>query len=76
MPARRGQDQAGGAAPGARLTPREREIMNLIAAGLPNWQIAMHLIISEKTVKNHICNIYRRLEVSERKQAVARWLSS
>ncbi len=69
------QDHHGQADPGAKLTPREREIMNLIAEGLPNWQIAKYLVISEKTVKNHICNIYRRLDVAGRRQAVAHWLS-
>ena len=53
--------------------PREIEIMGLIADGLSNRQIAAHLVITEKTVKNHICSIYQRFGVTERSQAVSRW---
>ncbi len=55
------------------LRPRELEIMGLIAEGLSNRQIAARLVITEKTVKNHICSIYQRFGVSERSQAVSRW---
>jgi DNA-binding NarL/FixJ family response regulator len=55
------------------LRPRELEIMGLIAEGLSNRQIAARLVISEKTVKNHICSIYQRFGVVERSQAVSRW---
>lgn len=55
------------------LRPREHEIMGLIAEGLSNRQIAARLVITEKTVKNHICSIYQRFGVSERSQAVSRW---
>jgi DNA-binding NarL/FixJ family response regulator len=55
------------------LRPREREIMGLIADGLSNRQIAARLVITEKTVKNHICSIYQRFGVSDRSQAVSRW---
>jgi DNA-binding NarL/FixJ family response regulator len=55
------------------LRPREREIMQFIAEGLSNRQIAVRLVISEKTVKNHICSIYRRLGVQGRSQAISRW---
>jgi DNA-binding NarL/FixJ family response regulator len=55
------------------LRPREREIMGLIADGLSNRQIAARLVITEKTVKNHICSIYQRFGVSERSQAVSLW---
>ncbi len=55
------------------LRPREAEIMGLIAEGLSNRQIAARLVITEKTVKNHICSIYQRFGVSERSQAVSRW---
>jgi DNA-binding NarL/FixJ family response regulator/two-component sensor histidine kinase len=64
----------GRAVPGSTvLRPREREIMGLIADGLSNRQIAARLVITEKTVKNHICSIYQRFGVSERSQAVSRW---
>lgn len=55
------------------LTPREREVMSLIAEGLSNRQIAARLVISEKTVKNHICSIYQRFGVYSRSQAVTHW---
>ena len=55
------------------LRPREVEIMGLIAAGLSNRQIAARLVITEKTVKNHICSIYQRFGVCERSQAVRCW---
>jgi DNA-binding NarL/FixJ family response regulator len=55
------------------LRPREREIMGLIADGLSNRQIAARLVITEKTVKNHICSIYQRFGVAERSQAVSLW---
>jgi DNA-binding NarL/FixJ family response regulator/two-component sensor histidine kinase len=57
----------------AGLRPREREVMRLIAEGLSNRQIAARLVISEKTVKNHICSIYQCFGVRERSQAVSRW---
>ena len=55
------------------LTRREREVMELIAAGLSNRQIADSLVVSQKTVKNHICRIYQSIGVHERSQAVSRW---
>jgi DNA-binding NarL/FixJ family response regulator len=70
---RRLQQPGGRQPPGAPLTRREREIMTLIAAGLSNRQIAQRLVISEKTVKNHIVSIYRRLGAENRGQAISRW---
>jgi DNA-binding NarL/FixJ family response regulator/anti-sigma regulatory factor (Ser/Thr protein kinase) len=69
---RNGNGRAGGSHPSG-LRPREREVMGLIAEGLSNRQIAARLVISEKTVKNHICSIYQRFGVQERSQAVSRW---
>lgn len=57
----------------ATLTARETEIMRLIDMGLSNRQIAARLVISPKTVKNHICNIYQRLRIHDRTQALNRW---
>ncbi|MEA3441400.1 MAG: LuxR C-terminal-related transcriptional regulator [Chloroflexota bacterium] len=54
------------------LSEREMEVMRLVAAGLSNRQIARQLIISLGTVKTHIHNIYAKLEVRNRTQAVAR----
>ena len=59
--------------PGGKLTEREREIMELVAQGLRNRQIAAALFLSEKTVKNHINHIYRKLGVQDRDEAVAHW---
>jgi DNA-binding NarL/FixJ family response regulator len=56
------------------LTEREREVMGLIARGRANRAIAEQLYISEKTVKNHIRNIYEKLAVGSRAEATARWL--
>jgi len=54
------------------LTPREMEVLRLITAGLRNQEIAGQLFISVATVKRHITNIYGKLGVSHRTQAVAR----
>lgn len=54
----------------AFLTPREREIVELIAAGRDNAQIAARLDLSEKTVRNHITRIFAKLEVESRAQAI------
>jgi ATP/maltotriose-dependent transcriptional regulator MalT len=54
------------------LTTREREILGLIAAGKTNPQIAAQLIIGAGTVKTHTLNIYRKLEVANRTQAIVR----
>jgi DNA-binding NarL/FixJ family response regulator len=51
------------------LTPREQEILRLIAAGASNKEIAQQLYISEKTVKNHITSILSRLGLRDRTQA-------
>lgn len=55
------------------LTPREIEIMELIRGGLSNRGIADRLIISEKTVKNHVHSIYKRLGSDGRENAIQRW---
>ena len=51
------------------LTPREREVLALLADGLPNKLIARRLDISEKTVKAHLTNIFHRIGVTDRTQA-------
>ncbi|NLL42175.1 MAG: response regulator transcription factor [Firmicutes bacterium] len=48
------------------LTPREREVLKLIAQGLSNGEIAAALFISQHTVKNHVSNIYRKLGEHDR----------
>jgi DNA-binding NarL/FixJ family response regulator len=52
------------------LTPREVEILKLVAIGLANKQIAYRLQVSEKTVRNHISNIYEKLGIQGRSHAV------
>jgi DNA-binding NarL/FixJ family response regulator len=52
------------------LTNREIEILKLLANGMANKQIAYHLKISEKTVRNHVSNTYEKLGIYDRSQAV------
>lgn len=52
------------------LTGREGEILSLMAKGLSNGDIAKKVYISEKTVKNHVTNILRKLDVTDRTRAV------
>ena len=52
------------------LTPREREILNYIAQGYLNKQIALELGISEQTIKNHVTSILRKLNANARTEAV------
>jgi two-component system response regulator DegU len=51
------------------LTKREIEVLKLLAEGLFNKEIAYMLAISEKTVKNHVSNIFKKINVSDRTQA-------
>jgi len=51
------------------LTDREREVLRLVAEGLPNKLIARRLEISEKTVKAHLTSVFRRIGVDDRTQA-------
>jgi DNA-binding NarL/FixJ family response regulator len=61
-----------GAAPVPKLTPREREILALVAQGLSNPEIASRLFIGESTVKTHLLHVFEKLEVSDRTRAVIR----
>jgi DNA-binding NarL/FixJ family response regulator len=54
------------------LTAREREVLDLIARGRSNQQIAGELYVSHKTVRNHISNIFAKLQVADRAQAIIR----
>jgi DNA-binding NarL/FixJ family response regulator len=54
------------------LSEREREILNLITQGHKNAEIAQRLVLSEKTVRNHVSNIFSKLQVADRAQAIIR----
>lgn len=60
---------AGGKEPLDRLTPREREVLELIGRGFPNKLIARELALSEKTVKTHVGHVFAKLGVTDRTQA-------
>ena len=54
------------------LTPREREVLELIARGQGNAAIARQLSISQKTVRNHVSNVFTKLRVADRSQAIVK----
>jgi DNA-binding NarL/FixJ family response regulator len=54
------------------LSDREREILELLARGLSNTEIARRLVVSPKTVRNHVSNVFAKLQVSDRAQAIER----
>jgi DNA-binding NarL/FixJ family response regulator len=60
------------AKPFPELSDREREVLDLIAAGLPNTAIASRLFLSEKTIRNNITSIFAKLGVRDRAEAVVR----
>ncbi|MEJ7840288.1 MAG: response regulator transcription factor [Rubrobacter sp.] len=67
--------------PGGDLTPREREVLLLAARGLSNGRIGENLHLSKTTVKRHLSNVYEKLGVHSRGEAVGKaisegWISS
>lgn len=62
---------AADAAPPARLTRREAEVLGLLAQGLSNREIAAVLWLSERTVERHITSLYRKIDVQRRSEATA-----
>lgn len=60
------------APPFPELTAREREILDLIAAGRSNAEITNHLVLSPKTVRNHVSSVFAKLGVKTRAEAIVR----
>lgn len=54
------------------LSEREREVLELMARGLSNGEIARRLVLSPKTVRNHVSNVFGKLQVTDRAEAVLR----
>ncbi|MCI0880007.1 MAG: response regulator transcription factor [Chloroflexi bacterium] len=67
--------QAGQAAEPQLLSDRELEVLQLMASGAANKQIASDLTISESTVKTHVTNIFQKLDVNHRTEAVTKAMS-
>jgi PAS domain S-box-containing protein len=60
-----------GVEPQPRLTPRQREVLELVAAGLSTSEIAKKLTLSTETVRNHLRSVFRELNVHNRPEAIA-----
>ncbi|GEM_PF-4045693 len=58
---------------GEQLTPRERQMLRLIASGLTNKEIAESLYLSDNSVKSYVRNAYRKIGVNTRSRAVIWW---
>ena len=67
-----GPPASAGPSPFPELTPREREVLDLVAAGRANADIARSLFLSPKTVRNIVSNIFAKLHVSDRAEAIIR----
>ena len=63
---------SGPAAPFATLSERERDVLDLMADGVANADIARRLFLSEKTVRNCVSNIFTKLDVPDRASAIVR----
>ncbi|HSO63518.1 MAG TPA: response regulator transcription factor, partial [Ornithinibacter sp.] len=54
------------------LSPRERAVLDLVAAGMSNSQIAARLFLSQKTVRNHVSAVLTKLQAADRAEAIVR----
>ncbi len=54
------------------LTDREQEVLTLIATGASNTEIARRLVLSDKTVRNHVSNVFTKIGAADRAQAIVR----
>lgn len=59
--------------PSAQLSPRETEVLNLVATGQSNAEVAQRLVLSVRTVERHLLNAYAKLAVRGRSEAIAYW---
>jgi DNA-binding NarL/FixJ family response regulator len=64
--------QESAAVPFPELTEREREVLDLVSAGLSNGQIAARLFLSQKTVRNHVHAVLSKLQAADRAEAIVR----
>ncbi|MFA5703624.1 MAG: response regulator transcription factor [Advenella sp.] len=71
-PAEAVTDKAGQELHAVNLTQREHQILNLVASGLSNQEIANHIFLSRHTVETHIRSVYRKLAVTNRTKAISR----
>ncbi len=55
-----------------QLSERERDVLELVAQGRSNAEIAEHLVLSQKTVRNHVSNIFAKMQVADRAEAIVR----
>ncbi|MGH3745584.1 MAG: response regulator [Mycobacteriales bacterium] len=62
----------GAVLPFGQLTAREREVLELVAQGRSNTEISRVLFVSPKTVRNHVSNVFSKLQVTDRAQAIVR----
>jgi DNA-binding NarL/FixJ family response regulator len=69
-------DRAGRRVPFGQLTPRERDVLALVARGFTDAVIAGRLGIAEATVHKHLEHVYRKLGVTNRVSATITWLAS
>jgi DNA-binding NarL/FixJ family response regulator len=65
------EESNGNRRPRVLLSPREEEVLRLVAEGLTNKEIARQLMVSENTVKTHVTSLFNRLGVDSRARAVA-----